>query len=166
MKFKNQKQFRNQDEGLTMEKQEKQEKQRRLIRYQLWLKKGWITEDQYKLIIKLAGRRLEVAGHTWEVEARHKKGKTTLYLFCTSEKIYGSALYQITDRFYLFDLRLGNGLIYDKRYYIWDTAKNQVKELKEIGELFANLFFENTRLKRELQREKQKALKQQEKTLT
>jgi len=135
--FKNKK---NQDKGLT-------EKQKRLIRYQRWLQRGWINEEQYKLIIKLAGRRLEVAGHTWEVEARHKKGKTTLYLFCRDERIYGSSLYQITDRFYLFDLRLGNGLIYDKRYYIWDIAKDQVIELKEIGEIFAKLYFDSTRHK-------------------
>jgi len=150
MKFKNQKQFRNQDEGLTMEKQEKQEKQerqKRLIKYQLWLKKGWINEDQYKLIIRLAGRKIKVAGYEWRVEARHKKGKTSLYLYCTSQKIYGSSLYQITDRFYLFDLRLGNGLIFDKRYYIWDTTKNEVIELKEIGEIFARLFFNGTKHK-------------------
>jgi len=145
-------QFKNQSEDQQIKNQEKQqdltmERGRRIRKYELWFRKGWITEEQYKLIIRLAGRRLEVAGRTWEVEARHKKGKTTLYLFCKDEKIYGSSLYQVSDRFYLFDLRLGNGLIYDKRYYLWDVAKDQVIELKEIGEIFAKLYFDSTRRK-------------------
>ncbi len=79
----------------------------------------------------LVGKEVKVAGRLWKVKKRVRaRGKPFYYLYCTTDNIYGSSLYQVGN-YLVFDLRFGDSKVPNKKYYLWDLTTNSIMELAE-----------------------------------
>jgi len=123
-------------------------------KYQRWLQKGWITPEEYNLILKLEGKKFELEGYTWTILVRRRAKKSLFYIYSIDKKKYGSALFRVADNLFVFDLRLGEDtLIPEKKYFIFNADNGEVKQISEV---LASSMLEETKSQRKKQSKEQK----------
>jgi len=128
-------------------------------KYQRWLQKGWITPEEYNLILKLEGKKFDLEGYTWTILVRRRAKKSLFYIYSIDKKKYGSALFRVSDNLFVFDLRLGEDtLIPEKKYFVFNS---ETGEIKQISEVLASAMLEDTKTKKKKQDKDQKPVEVQ-----